>query len=200
MIEFWGYNNITSHIILIHFLYFVFSSEMSYLALDWVKAGRTCWFVTLKSVVTLLTLALSFTVAWIWHRTLSVTVTSYRETGAEQRWLSLLCILHFTCTVYNITFRLVSVFFHTLTWLCGVTVVVSIFTVLTLGASAVIQALKTLPCSAVTVADSVLIHVAMTLARLTLFGRAILSHRVSIETIITDFTTGAFKKTCVISK
>lgn len=65
---------------------------MSYLALDWVKAGRTCWFVTFESIVTFLTLALSFIIAWIWHRTLSVAVTSYKEKKAKLRWLSLLWI------------------------------------------------------------------------------------------------------------
>lgn len=87
----------------------------------------------------------------------------------------------------------VKVFFCTLTWVCGVTVVVSIFTVLTLGAGAVAQALPTLPCSAVTVADGVLVHMAITLAGLALFGRAVLSQGVSIKTVITYFATRAFK-------
>ncbi len=82
--------------ICLFFFIFVLSSAKSYLVLDWVKAGRTCWFVTLESIVTFLTLALSFIIACIWHRTLSVAVTSYREKRAKLRGLLLLWILHFT--------------------------------------------------------------------------------------------------------
>lgn len=100
-------------------------------------------------------------------------------------------VFHFTGIVCSIIFMLV--FFCTLTWVCVVTVVVSIFTVLTLGAGAVVQALPTLPCSAVTVADGVLVHMAITLAWLALFGRAVLAQGVSIKTVITYFATRAFK-------
>ncbi len=75
--------------ICLFFFIFVLSSAKSYLVLDWVKAGRTCWFVTLESIVTFLTLALSFIIACIWHRTLSVAVASYREKRAKLRGLLL---------------------------------------------------------------------------------------------------------------
>lgn len=107
----------------------------------------------------------------------------------------------FTLMDFNIIFRLarVTVFVCTLTGVCGVNVVVSIFTVLTLGAGAVVQALPTLPSSAVTVADGVLVHVTVTLAGLALFGRAVLSQGVSIETVITYFTTRAFKNVTLVN-
>lgn len=68
---------------------------MSYLALDWVKAGWTRWFLTLEPIVTFLTLALAFITAWIWHRAQTIAVTGYREKRKQKlRWLSLLWILY----------------------------------------------------------------------------------------------------------